>query len=384
MPNKKLVFVVNVDWYFSLHWLDRAVYFKQAGYEVYVVGSMTQEQYPKKIQDAGLIFIDMNVSRAMSSPFVVLREIWNLAKIIGKISPTLVNAITLKPNIYCGLLAFFLRFPLVCSVTGLGIVFSSRKFSLRLTRVFIEHCYQLISMRKNKIRFLFENKEDLVTLKKSANLYPYQLTKVSGAGVNPNEFLFAEHSSKEGPLKIIFASRLLKSKGLEYLAQAVRQINLESLNCELSIAGIVDSDSSDPIGPEELETICQTEGITFLGQVENIAKILPAYDVVCLPTYYGEGIPRILIEAAAIGRTIVTTPIGGCTEVCINGYNGFQVEPHSVDSIVKVLNILFEDRELLSELGRNGRKLFLENFTNEVVFSEFDSVYSSLLDAPGG
>jgi glycosyltransferase involved in cell wall biosynthesis len=376
---KKLVYVVNADWYFCLHWMDRAVNFSNNGYAVTVITNKTDQKYINSIRNKGIEVVELDMNRSSVSLIKNFFEFLKLGNILLGIKPDLVNSITVKPNVYIGLLSLLLKFPVVCSVTGLGIIFTSSNLKHRLSKVLVVFFYKLIGSINKSTRFLFENNDDLLEIKQRTGLNDKQLIKVSGAGVDPDIYDFSKVQEKGTSLTILFASRLLKSKGLSYLIDAIDQVNKTEISCQLTIAGIKDGHSDDSYSDSEISEFSHLKNITFLGQVDNVDKLLPSFDVVCLPTFYGEGTPRILIEAAATGRAIITTNTGGCSEICMDGFNGMHVKKMDSESIVHAITFLQSNREKLVEMGFNGRQHFMNCYTNSAVFKEFDIVYSGIM-----
>jgi glycosyltransferase involved in cell wall biosynthesis len=376
---KKLVYVVNADWYFCLHWMDRAKNFSAQGYAITVITNKTDQKHVDKIRSQGIEVVELKINRSSVSLFKNIYEFISLGRILIKIKPDLVNSITVKPNIYVGLLSILFKFPVVCCVTGLGIIFSSPNIKYRLSKIMVVFFYKLIGVRNKSSRFLFENNDDLLEIKQRTGLSNKQLIKVSGAGVDPDIYEFSRMQEDGQSISILFASRLLKSKGLSYLIKAIDQVNKNNISCQLTIAGIKDGNSDDSFSDSEISTFSHLNNVIFLGQVDNVEKLLPNFDIVCLPTYYGEGTPRILIEAAATGRAIITTNMGGCSEICIDGFNGIYVDKKDSESIADAITFLHFNRSKLVEMGFNGRQHFMNSYTNSAVFKEFDIVYSGII-----
>ena len=109
------------------------------------------------------------------------------------------------------------------------------------------------------------------------------------------------------------------------------------------------------------------------------SKLYHKSTIVCLPTSYGEGLPKSLLEAASCGRPIVTYDVPGCREIVKDGYNGFLVKPKSVDGLVEAISELLNDRELCIEMGKNGRELVEKHFTQEKIAQETMAVWEEVL-----
>ena len=382
MNNKKnklkILYLVNADWYFCLHWIDRAKYFIDRGYEIHVASPITSEDEVKKISEAGIFFHPLGLSRANISPLSLIQEFLRFNKIIKTIKPDLINSITVKPNVLGGLCSIMHKIPVVCAVTGLGVSFSKESLKSKLSRFFIVKAYNVIAKYNSSSKFIFENDVDLELIQRESRLTNDQTVRVYGAGVDAQ--LFSKTDRLDNPtLKLFFASRLLKSKGIMFLVEAIEALNKNDCSVTLDIAGIEDLSSDDALLASDMFKLKNTNNVNFLGRVDNVNELISKYDLVCLPTFYGEGIPRILIEAAASGRAILATNTGGMCEICINGFNGYVVKPKSVSSIIEAIKKYQENRCLLTKHGEMGRQLFEKKFTNEAVFSVFSKVYESLI-----
>ena len=247
------------------------------------------------------------------------------------------------------------KIPVVCSITGLGVVFSHRSHKNRIIRLLISFCYRVISRNKKSI-LLFENNSDK-ELFISKNIVPEARAKrISGAGVDIEAY---NHTYEEdgSVVSILFAARLLADKGLKSLVEAVRIMRQRALSVELRVAGIFDESSQNAISRQEIKEWSDQEDIIWLGTRTDMSRLISSSSIVCLPTTYGEGIPRILIESCASGRAVVTTDVSGCNEFVIDGYNGLLVPPNDTPALVEALTRLAESPSLRREMGINGRTL---------------------------
>jgi glycosyltransferase involved in cell wall biosynthesis len=147
----------------------------------------------------------------------------------------------------------------------------------------------------------------------------------------------------------------------------------------LNVAGIIDNDVSSAIPLSQIESWANNSDINWLGNVKDMPSLISQNDVVCLPTTYGEGVPRILIEAASCQRAIVTTDVAGCREIVSHNYNGYLVSPNDPCSLAYHLQALIEDSDKLVKFGENGRKKVEQEFSQEMVFEKTLNVYQILL-----
>ncbi len=372
---KNLTFIVNVDWYFFLHWVDRAIYFKNQGYEIYLVTSVSDKKYEDLCIFHGINLVDVKLKRATINPFFDIIPIVKYLKVLKKINPSIIHCVTIKPNIYIGIInRLFVRCPIIYSVTGLGATFSSNETKFRLIKKIIVLLYRFISVPNS--RFVFENKEDY-QLFKNTNILNGNGVVIKGAGIDLDRF-YPTSPPRENI--VLFAARLLKDKGLYELVEAAKILRSRNKSFTIKVAGILDQDVSNAI-PISLVKDWENAGlIVWLGNVENMPELIQCCDVVCLPTKYGEGVPRILIEAASCQRPIVTTDVTGCRELVKHNVNGLLVEPGSPESLACALDNLLDNFDKMAKLGRAGRHFVQQEFAQEIVFNKTKDVYNSLLD----
>lgn len=375
--NRRLSYIVNADWYFQLHWLERAKAAKQSGLDVSVITPVTDAATQKSIEDEGIKVIPWALSRSGRHLFKEIGSITLLRKLLKQEQPDLVHCITVKPNVYAFCLSLFMRLKLVLSVTGLGMLFTSGRSVDRITGWNVKTLYSIASRRHY---IFFENNDDLNIIKNSRLSDPRRLKRVMGAGVSSKDYAFQAPMQMRESLELFFAARLLQPKGLDVLVEAVRKLNDEGYPAHLRVAGISDPDSPLSIPEKQIEQWNQLPFFEFLGNRKDVPALIAESHFVCLPSTYGEGIPRILIEATAIGRPLITTDVPGCREICVDGYNGFLAEPSKSEPISSALKKIFHDPSLLIEISANSRRVFDRGYDSESVIKYTLATYKVILE----
>jgi glycosyltransferase involved in cell wall biosynthesis len=366
----RLLYVINVDWYFCLHWVERAQAMREQGWDIHILVSITAKKNIMMLESQGFSVHRMSLKRTSKNPVVELKTVFQILKAIRNIRPDLVHFITLKPAIYGGFLLKFLKIPSVTSLVGLGIIASTKKKD-----------YLLISFIKVLMKFslsktiVLENSADKDAVKDLGLNGPLIVT--DGAGVNIDRFIYLPLVESEG-IKILFASRLLWTKGLNVLVEACEKLTLEGRKVELHVAGIFDVEAEDAIPHSVIEQWSESQKIVWHGHVSNVPKLIASCDIVCLPTKYGEGIPRILIEAAACGRTIIATDIPGCREIVYNSKNGYLYCPQNEVGLYQSIEKAIQNKGKLSEIGLRGRELVKDRFSNKIIISRWLDIYANV------
>ncbi|WP_434997426.1 glycosyltransferase family 4 protein [Vibrio scophthalmi] len=372
--NKKIVYIINVDWYFHLHWLERAEYFKSLGFDIHIVSNFSNDVIRSELISKGFTCHQLLVKRKSVNFFREAISAYRLKKIIDSINPELMHCVTIKPNIYTGLLnRFFYHKPIIYSVTGLGAVFSSSTIKFKLLKYVIAYIYGYISCSNS--RFIFENNEDYELFYKLGVLKYENGRVIKGAGIDLTRF-----APSLAPLNknVLFGARLLKEKGLECLVEAKYELEKQGVNFTLNIGGIIDDDVSSAIPLSQVKAWASSSDINWLGNVQDMPKLIKENDIVCLPTTYGEGVPRILIEAASCQRAIITTNVVGCREIVSHNVNGLLASPGDVISLANCLRVLLESDKKTLEFGVMGRQKVEKEFSQEMVFEKTLKVYEEL------
>lgn len=375
MQNKKILMFANSDWYFALHWLDRALAAKNAGYDVHILAPQTDLKYSQVFNEQGFTYHTLVMHRTSLNPFgevAVLKQCWRLVK---SLQPDILHTVTIKPNLYMGLVARFLSVPIVSTYAGLGALSTSESLKYRLPFAFIKQCLKLVSSNP-RYKALFENEEDLNTLVDSGTIPASKTLRVFGAGVDTSRFIYQEEDNSK--LRLLFAARLLKDKGLSDLVEATRLIRQQGVDVELNVAGIFDEVSPTAYSQAEIESMARDGDFNWLGKRDDMVELIAQSNIVCLPTTYGEGVPRILIEGAACGRAIVATPLGGCKDICIDKVTGLQANPADPAHLAQVILELWKDKNFRYQCSQRGRKLVEDKFSNVSIVEENTALYKSL------
>jgi glycosyltransferase involved in cell wall biosynthesis len=374
-----LLYAVNVDWYFLLHWVDRALAARDAGFDVRIATNISSTENEKKLVRYGFDVFHVPFVRSTMNPFRDLYGVWRLWVALRKMRPALAHCITIKPVIYGGFLSRWMGVPCVASIVGLGVAFPANSMTARTARWILSRAVAA-ALKSSSTRVMFENSHDRDVLAKRSGVAVERAIIVPGAGVDLERFKYSSEMT-DGTFRILFASRLLKSKGLEMLVTATGCLRAAGIDAVLHVAGIEDADSKDPI-PLSIIEAWDVEGkLVWHGNVENVERLIASSSVVCLPTTYGEGIPRILIEAAACGRPVVSTLVPGCKEFVVANIDGLLVPPEDIVALTAALKELAVDSGKRVRMGIAGRKKVEFQYSNAVVVERTLRCYRDLLGA---
>lgn len=268
------------------------------------------------------------IERFAFNPISDLRLLWTTARHCLAVRPEAVHLITLKPALFSGFAAVFARAlsgapqRVLITIPGLGRLMSPAapdgNVKTRITRWLTERGLGFLSARRDLV-FTFETSHDRAKWLNLGLVRDNNAVVICGSGVDPAAFHPpVPPRPSEKPLKILFASRLLRSKGLDVFIEVAKRF-ADRGECTFLVAGMVEP--HDPDG-YSIEALAREPAVKFLGEIRDMPELLRGVDVVCLPTRYGEGIPRILIEAAATGLPCVATDVPGCREIIVDGRTG--------------------------------------------------------------
>lgn len=371
----RLAFLINVDWYFLLHWKDRALAAKKNGYDIYVFTNITSARTRAEIEQLGFSIVNIPISRQNVNPFSEFVSAFRVVSELRIHSIDVVHAITIKPVIYASLLRYLKPYPTIMSFPGLGALVSAQGVMKNLFWLAAKLCLAASASDRN-VFAIFENRDDINSLRSKGIRFKNSQV-ILGAGVDVQYFRPIGNSTGRG-LRVLFAARLLRNKGLFDLIRATEALRQAGYEIELHVAGIADREHSDAIAEEDIDDLSQHPGIVWHGQVDNIPELMNNVDAICLPTTYGEGVPRVLIEGAACGKPLVATDVPGCREIVVDDYNGFLVSPGFHMDLVAALKRLADSPELQGIFGRKGRDLVEKSFSNEFVIDRTMQVYSDV------
>jgi len=209
----------------------------------------------------------------------------------------------------------------------------------------------------------------------------HKIRVIRSSGVDTTRFHPRQTGSTAGrPLRVVLAARLLWEKGVGEFVEASRKLRKEGRSIEFLLAGMPDSGNPRSIIRGDVEKWVGEGLVTWLGHVEDMPSLLRTVDVMALPSYYREGVPKSLIEGAASGLALITTNLPGCREVVSeHGIDGLHVEPRDATDLAGQLARLDDDRLLLVRLGEHARERAVTHFDERMVINKTFDVYNELL-----
>lgn len=375
--NKNILFIVNVDWFFVSHRLPIALKAISDGYNVTLACHFTTHR--SEIEDMGLKTIEIPFNRSGSGFFNEIKTLLLLRRIIKLENPSIVHAVTIKPVLYSGLVLKTLRnnISFVAAISGLGYVFTADNLRAKFTRKLASVFYNLSLSHDRKI-VIFQNTSDESILTAVANIRADQKVLIKGSGADLKTYSYIRENCTQD-IKVVMACRLLREKGVYEFVDAARQVRQRFPESKFLLVGAPDLDNPNTVTQHEIEQWVKDNIIIYLGQRTDIPLIFSESNIVCLPSFYGEGVPKVLIEAAACGRAIVTTDNPGCRDAVKNGITGLCVPVRNANALAAAIIKLIENPKLRQEMGASAR-IFAENeFDVQSVVDKHLKIYQHLL-----
>jgi len=380
-----ILYVVNEAYYFLSHYSALARAAMAAGYQVHIAAPNDHVWAPEgfsseELDAAGFKLHAFPLSRRGQNPISEIRSAVALLRLYKKLQPNLVHHLTIKPVIYGGIAARIMKVPaMVCSVTGLGQVFVSSGARAWLRRALVKYGYRIALHHKNA-RLVVQNPEDGQVLVDAGAVRPSQVVSVRGSGVSLEEFVPVPEPN-ETPV-VILPGRLIWEKGIREFVEAARLLRSQGVDARFALVGGTNVSNPRAVPRAQLGEWEKDGLVEWWGRREDMPLVFASCHIVCLPSSYGEGVPRVLIEAAASGRSIVATQLPGCRAVVKDGENGLLVPVNDPIALAAALRLVIEDPDMRLRFGSVGRKVAESQFCEKVLAERIVKTYDALLRDP--
>jgi glycosyltransferase involved in cell wall biosynthesis len=368
------LFVINVPWFFVMHRMPFAIRARELGYDVHIACGVGPGE--EGIRREGFAYHQLSLTRTGRNPFGEVRAVAELARLYRDLRPGIVHHVTIKPIIYGSIAARKAGVPAVINAfAGLGYAFSARGVWADVRRRALLSALRF-ALSRTPSSAVFENDDDRELLESAGVVRREHAHVLPGVGADTT--VYRPSPEPAGRVRVVLASRMLWEKGVGEFVRAAELLHAEGVDAEFWLVGDVDKGNPGSLTRSQLEDWHSRGVIVWRGFESDMPRLLRECHVVCLPTYYREGIPRILLEAAASGRPIVATAMPGCREICIPEVTGLQVPPRDPRSLAAALKRLIADPLLRKRMGDHGRQLVEARFALPLVLDRMMSIYRDL------
>ena len=375
--SKKILIIVNELDYFISHRLNIALEAKREGYEVNVCYGENKSTNLNLNIKKNFNFFYVPIKRGNLNPIHEIRSIYKIYYLIKKIKPTLIHLVTLKPCLYGGLASYFQKNnAILFALPGLGTVYNSDKKIFIIIKNLINLLFKVI-FKKNNCYLILQNNNDKKYLIKKKIIDKSKIKIIKGSGVNLNYYKYFKENQK--PIIISFISRLLIEKGISYFISAAKIIrNRTNLNIKFWVFGSLDPGNPQSVSKIDLIRWKKEGHVDFKGFTKNMRQVLRKTNIVCLPSYYREGLPKILLEAAASGRSIVTTDHPGCRDAIIPNVTGYLVPIKNSRKLADKLEFLALKKNVRLKMGKKARLYAEKSFSETFIAQQHMKLYKKL------
>jgi len=372
----KILILVNNLSYFVSHRMSLAQVLVANKYEVVVAYGEPGNIDPKYVEKKGFKVCFVSMTRGGTNFFEEVKTIHSIWQLFKKERPKIVHLITIKPYLYGGIIARLTNVPVVVSaIAGLGTLFIQQDLKTRFLRSMLYPLYRLAFGHSNQ-RLIVQNKSDKKTLISWGVTNSKKFFLIKGSGVNLDNFNQLEEAVSLPT--ICFAGRLIKEKGIYEFVSAARYLIKKGIKARFWIAGDMDLKNPSGLTKKQIKQISGNKNIRLLGYQKNIPNLFSKSHIICLPSYR-EGLPKVLIEAAAACRAVVTTNIPGCRDAVVPNKTGLLVPVKNPQKLAEAIEWLIENPQKRIAMGKAGRKLAEQEFTIEKTIQSHLKLYEELV-----
>ncbi len=375
---KKILISLNTAWNLLNFRAGLISELISSGYEVVAVAP--KDEYVVKLEFLGCRFVHLEIDNQGTHPIRDLLLIWRFFRLLKTEKPDLCLFYTVKPNVYGSLASRLCGIPFINNVSGLGAVFIRGGWLRR----FISELYRLAFRNSNQV--FFQNRDDLELFLEN-KLVKEALTDVlPGSGINLHRFTPSDDTNRKSlntPFRFLLIARMLKDKGVIEFVNAAQLLKESGVRAEFCLLGFLDVQNPAAISSEQMKEWTDQGFVIYLGVSDDVREHIASAECVVLPSYR-EGTPRTLLEAAAMGKPIVTTDVVGCKEVVEHGVNGLLCKVKNTQDLalkMKEMLLLSDDQRRL--MGENGRLKMENEFDENIVIQKYlQAIDLALLGQP--
>lgn len=349
MKKPRLLYVVNVDWFFLSHRLPIALAAREAGFDVHVAA--TVELGASAIERHGFTLHPLNIDRRSANPWQALKLLLSLWRLMRSVEPEVVHLVTIKPVLLGGISARLCGVPrVVAAISGLGFVFTAQGIRASIRRSLVSALYRL-ALARSGVCVVFQNGDDKSLLEQHAGIRAGQSVCIPGSGVDLAAW--PVRPIPHGEPVVMMPARLLADKGVIEFVEAAKRLR-DRTKARFVLVGDVDLGNPTSLSRDQVQTWVTAGVIEWWGHRSDMAEVLAQAHLVVLPSYR-EGLPKALIEAAACGRAVITTDVPGCRDAIDPGRTGLLVKVRDAESLAETIKSLLSDPVRLRTMGEAGR-----------------------------
>lgn len=361
--SKRIAMVINTSWNIYNFRVGLLKALENEGYKIIVIAPY--DDYSKKLEALGFEYHEIKMNNKGTNPLEDMHLLWNFYTLYKKLKVDALLQYTIKPNIYGSLAARLLGIPVISNISGLGTVFLDDGFSSKVAKVL----YKIALLRVKKV--FYQNKHDRDLFIATKLVDEKKTDVLAGSGINTQIFKPKMLGPKDKRnITFLFIARLLKDKGILEYIEASREIS-KTKNVQCYILGAYYPGNPTAIS-EETMNMWEKEGVVrYLGVSDDVASHIASVDCVVLPSYR-EGLSRVLLEAAAMAKPLITTNVPGCKEVVDDEMTGYLCEVKNDKSLLESMYKMYDlSEEERMQMGEKGRQKVIQEFDEKYVINKY-------------
>ena len=371
---KKIFMFVNVDWFFYSHRLPIANASREHDINMFVFTDITDKE--KNQTPSEYRMVQSPLTRKLNNPWSLFSEFLSALSLIYREKPDVIHAVTIKPILFMGLIAKLTKTPFIAAISGFGPVMEQNNFIKKLRFKMVLLIYRFI-FSSETVNTICQNENDKNILLQHSLCDKSKITIIPGSGVDLKKF--KPSTSGKTCDTVLMASRILKDKGVEEYCSAAKLFKkTDKRNVKFMLAGPIDKSSPSSISEEDINKLCLDSDVEYLGAEKDLENLLASSSIFVLPSYYAEGVPKVLLEASACGIPIITTDHPGCRDAIINNETGLLVKIRDSEAIYRAIKYMFDNPQIMEKMGKAGRELAENSYNESEVVNLHYAVYSKV------
>ena len=366
LKKKKIALVANSAWSVYNFRID-LIRHLLISFEVLVIAP--GDDFVEELKKAGCFFLDIRFNNRSENPLQDYALLKSLERIYREEKPDFIFHYVIKPNIYGSIAAARCGIQSVAVITGLGYTFDRANWLNRVVRFL----YRIALKKTQEVWFLNQEDADLFIQRNLADGNKIKI--LPGEGINTDYFFPQSHKpvARSKAFQFLMGTRLLRSKGVGVYIEAARILKNKHRDVRFELIGFFEKNHRDSITESELRNWQKKGIIHYGGFARDVRPFIRQADCFVFPSFYHEGIPRCLLEAAAMEVPIITSRNTGCKEVVLEGVNGFLAAPNDAVALAaRMEEMIALGSSERAAMGRKGRELVIEKFGIEKILTEYD------------
>jgi len=366
-----IVLSINTSWNIINFRADLIRRLQYDGYDVVAVSP--DDGYGPAITALGVRHIALPIDSKGQSPFNDIKLTVRYWQILRQLRPSVFLGWTIKPNIYGSIAAHALRIPVINNISGLGTAFIKVG---PLTQI-VGRLYRIALARSSTVFFQNRYDRDLFIAQRCVRSEHTAL--LPGSGINLTDFSPVDPVGETAPFSFLMVARLLRDKGVVEFAEAARIVRATRPEVRFHLLGFLDVANRTAVDRATVESWVRDGTLDYLGEASDVRPYLAAASAVVLPSYR-EGMPRSLLEAAAMGKPLVATDVPGCTEIARAGENAFLCHARDARSLAQAMLAMLDlDPVTYAAMGQRSREIAEQEFSVAVVEARYIAAINGAL-----